>query len=94
MRRDKLHILNDSSVAGANVETETTGGTVMITTNYPNTNTTSFTLESFYFGCVTSAANGAADPPSACIVNIAGYRGNDNQVSAAQEVCAQQFQYK
>ena len=65
----------------------------MITTNYPNTNTTSFSLQDFYFGCVVNLLNSESDVPMACNINIAGYKGNDNQVANAQQVCARQFQY-
>ena len=67
-------------------------GTTMITTNFPNSNTTAFALESFYFGCSLDL-NGATAAPTACNVEVTTYRGNDNQVSAASQVCSQQFQY-
>ena len=65
----------------------------MLTVNYPVSNVTAFTLRSFYFGCVLSAANAAAAPPMQCLVELTGYQGNDNQVSNARQVCSQQFQY-
>lgn len=64
----------------------------MFTTNYANSQTKSFCLESFYFGCVVTARSGFS-VPSACDVTVTGYRGSDNSVSNAQQVCSQQFQY-
>lgn len=65
----------------------------MLTTNFPNSNTASFSLDSFYFGCTTQLANGATALPAACNVQITGYRGSDNSVSNAKQVCSRQFQY-
>ena len=65
----------------------------MLTTNYPNSKIDSFTLQNFYFGCTTQLANGATALPAACNVQIIGYRGSDNSVSNAKQVCSQQFQY-
>lgn len=65
----------------------------MLTTNYADSNVTSFTLENFYFACTTQLENSATALPAACNVAIAGYRGSDNSISNAEQVCAQQFQY-
>ena len=64
----------------------------MITTNYANSQTASFSLESFYFGCVT-AVSSEFSVPSQCDITVTGYRGSDNSVSNAVQVCSQQFQY-
>ncbi|KAI5362756.1 hypothetical protein Slin14017_G064370 [Septoria linicola] len=68
-------------------------GTPTLTTYYPGSNIDSFDLESFYFGCVVQLATGAAAVPTACNVQITGYKGSDNSVSNAKQVCSQQFQY-
>lgn len=68
-------------------------GTPMLSTNYPESNIASFQLESFYFGCVIQLANGATAVPSACDINITGYKGSDNTVAASQQVCSQSYQY-
>ena len=65
----------------------------MLTTNFPDSNTTSFTLSSFHFGCGIRSGTTAAALPTACQVSVTGYEGNDNQVSNAFQVCSQQFQY-
>lgn len=74
--------------------TQTLTGTAMLTTNYPKSNTSSFSLESFYFGNLLSLENGASAAPAAANVQITGYQGLDNQVSSAKQVCSRQFQYK
>lgn len=79
--------------AAVGVASETLGGTAMLTTNYPSSNTTSFQLQSFYFGCVLQALNGATAAPAACNINISGYKGSDNTVSASQQVCSQSYSY-
>ena len=65
----------------------------MFTVNFPNSNTTEFSLQSLYFSCVLTLMNGAAAVPTACLVELTGYQGNDNQVSNARQVCSQQLQY-
>lgn len=81
------------SYAGAGVYSEVLAGTPMLTTNYANSKIASFSLENLYFGCTTQLANGATALPSACNVQITGYRGSDNSVSNAQQVCSKQLQY-
>lgn len=68
-------------------------GTPTLTTYYPGSTIDSFDLESFYFGCVVQLGQGAAALPQACNVQITGYKGSDNSVSNAKQVCSQQFQY-
>ena len=65
----------------------------MLTTFYQDSKVDAFDLESFYFGCVIGLAQGATAVPNACNIQITGYRGSDNSVANAQQVCAQQFQY-
>ena len=49
---------------------------------------------SFYFGCVAPAVPENADQvPITCDVALAGFKGKDNQVSAAAQVCAQTFSF-
>ena len=60
---------------------ETLTGTAMLTTNYPNSNTTSFDLYSFYFGTTLTTANALTNLPMEGLLSITGYQGNDNQVS-------------
>ena len=113
------------SVAFTNPRNQVTAGTPMLTVNYPNSNTRSFDLESFYFACDISLANNVAAPleewyvpaglhdlstysPRArtrflrsrltavnSYITVTGYQtaASDNQVSAATQVCSQQFIY-
>jgi hypothetical protein len=69
------------------------GGTPMLTTNYQSSKIQSFQLESFYFSCLVQALNGATAVPSACNINVSGYKGSDNTVSASQQVCSQSYSY-
>lgn len=92
-----IHTLtNDcSSYAVADVISEASG-TPMITTNYqggPAPGAELFSPKSLYFSCTIQAGNGATDPSTACDISITGYRGPDNSVSTATQVCSQQFQY-
>lgn len=81
-----------NSYAGTGLQSELLAGTPMLTTNYQDSRTQSFSLESFYFGCVTTAA-ALTSVPSACDVTVTGYRGSDNSVSNAKQICSQQFQF-
>jgi hypothetical protein len=81
-----------NNYAGINVASQL-GGTPMLTTNYPSSNIASFQLESFYFGCVVQLANGATAVPTACNINVTGYKGNDNTVSSSTQVCSQSYSY-
>lgn len=65
----------------------------MITVNYQNSNISYFNLKSFYYACVLNAGTGAAATNTQCNINIAGYRGPDNSINDATQVCAQEFQY-
>jgi hypothetical protein len=69
------------------------GGTPMLTTNYPSSNIESFQLQSFYFGCIVQLSNGATAVPAECNINVTGYKGNDNTVSASKQVCSQTYSY-
>ena len=80
------------SYAAANVVTGR-DGTPMLTVNYPSSVTKSFDLQSFYFGCAINLGNGAAASPTQCNIQVTGYKGSDNSVSSAQQVCSRQFQY-
>ncbi|KAF2210349.1 hypothetical protein CERZMDRAFT_99413 [Cercospora zeae-maydis SCOH1-5] len=64
-----------------------------ITTFFPGSQTKSFDLESFYFGCAVMLGQGAAAVPSACNIQVTGYQGRDNSVSNAKQICSRQFQY-
>ena len=88
-----LTVAPPHSIADTGRLGQTVRGTPMITTNYPNSNTTGFDLSSFYFGCVVALGNNVAAAPVQCLIEATGYKGNDNQVSNAVETCAQQFQY-
>jgi hypothetical protein len=79
-------------MAAINVVTQLSG-TPMLTTNYASSNIESFQLESFYYGCVLQLANGATAVPIAFNINITGYKGSDNTVSASQQVCSQSYSY-
>ncbi|KAJ8112452.1 hypothetical protein OPT61_g5179 [Boeremia exigua] len=68
-------------------------GTPMLTVNYASSNIESFQLDSFYFGCVIQLANGVTAIPSACKINVTGYKGTDNNVAAGQQVCSQSYSY-
>jgi hypothetical protein len=79
--------------AASGVVGQTTKGTPMFTTNYPESKIQRFDLQSFYFACVLNTANGATAVPTPCNIQITGYQGSDNSVSNAKQVCSQQFQY-
>ncbi|KAF2127399.1 hypothetical protein P153DRAFT_358991 [Dothidotthia symphoricarpi CBS 119687] len=68
-------------------------GTPMLTTNYASSKIESFQLESFYFGCVLQLGQGATAVPTACNINVTGYKGSDNTVSASKQVCSQSYSY-
>lgn len=68
-------------------------GSPMITTNYADSNIASFQLESFYFGCAVQTATGVTALPTACTINVTGYKGNDNTVADSQQVCSQTYSY-
>ena len=65
----------------------------MLTTNFPNSRSVSYDLESFYFGCGLDLFNAAAAAPTQCLISITGYKGSDNTVASSQQVCSQQFEY-
>ena len=59
------------------------------------TNVSEFVLSSFSLPCVASASSQSLTAPNVpCPIDIAGYQGNDNQVSATRQLCSQQFQYQ
>jgi hypothetical protein len=81
-----------TNYAGINVASQL-AGTPMLTTNYASSNVESFRLESFYFGCVVQLANGATAVPTDCNINVTGYKGSDNTISASEQVCSQSYSY-
>lgn len=48
--------------------------TTQLTVSRTGTNTKSFSLESFYFGCEVIAAQSAAEVPAACSLTVSGTR--------------------
>lgn len=60
-----------------------TEGEPSIFSDFDDSNAESFTLKSFYFGCIITNAETLASVPVDCTINITGYR-NGEQV-ASQE---------
>ncbi|KAI9726751.1 MAG: hypothetical protein M1828_000607 [Chrysothrix sp. TS-e1954] len=68
-------------------------GTSMLTTNFPDSTSQSFSLKSFYYGCQLDLQNGAAAVPTQCNIELTGYCGNDNSINDATQKGSRQFQY-
>lgn len=52
--------------------TQLVAGTPLITTNYENSNVTSFTLQDFYYGCAINLGQGFIGLPASCLISVTG----------------------
>ncbi|KAF2725513.1 hypothetical protein K431DRAFT_342957 [Polychaeton citri CBS 116435] len=70
-----------SNVAAVDPLSETFQGQASLLTDYDDSNTTSFDLQSFYFGCVLAEANSITSTPQTCSLTITGFAGQNNAVA-------------
>lgn len=81
-----------TNYAASSARTTTLMGSAEFTTQYTNSNVSSFDLYSLYYGCVLSLENGAAALPTPCNIAVTGFAFGDNSGTMVQ-VAAQEFSY-